>query len=49
MFENVNVRPVETVPGMLGRRIKENDGVAEFKYGRNRDWQRTHGKILGCY
>jgi hypothetical protein len=27
MYENVKIRPVETIPGMVGRRIKENDGV----------------------
>jgi hypothetical protein len=26
------MRPVETIPGMRGRRIKENDGEGEFKY-----------------
>jgi hypothetical protein len=24
--------PVETIPGMVGRGIKENDGGGEFKY-----------------
>jgi hypothetical protein len=26
------MRPVETVPGMEGGRIKENDGEGEFNY-----------------
>jgi hypothetical protein len=26
------MRPVETIPGMWGRRIKENDGGGEFNY-----------------
>jgi hypothetical protein len=26
MYENGKMRPVETTPGMGGRRIKENDG-----------------------
>jgi hypothetical protein len=29
--ENGN-KPVETIPGMGGRRIKENDGGGEFQY-----------------
>jgi hypothetical protein len=32
MHENGKMRPVETVPGMGGERIKENDGGAEFNY-----------------
>jgi hypothetical protein len=27
------MRPVETIPGMRGRRIKENDGGGEVTYG----------------
>jgi hypothetical protein len=26
------MRPVKTIPGMGGRRIKENDGGGEFNY-----------------
>jgi hypothetical protein len=26
------MKPVETVPGMQGRRVKENDGGDEFNY-----------------
>jgi hypothetical protein len=26
------MRPVETMPGMGGRQIKENDGGSEFNY-----------------
>jgi hypothetical protein len=26
------VRPVETIPEMRGRRLKENDGGGEFSY-----------------
>jgi hypothetical protein len=26
MYENGKTRPVETIPGMRGREIKENDG-----------------------
>jgi hypothetical protein len=26
------LRPVETIPGMGGREIKENDGEGEFNY-----------------
>jgi hypothetical protein len=29
---NGKMRPVETVPGMGGGRIKENDGGGEFNY-----------------
>jgi hypothetical protein len=32
MYENVKIRPVETIPGMGGWRIKENDGGGEFNY-----------------
>jgi hypothetical protein len=31
-YVNRKVRPVETIPGMGERRIKENDGGGEFKY-----------------
>jgi hypothetical protein len=27
MYENRNMRPIETIPGMGGERIKENEGV----------------------
>jgi hypothetical protein len=30
MFENGKLRPVETIPGMGGGKIKENDGGGEF-------------------
>jgi hypothetical protein len=30
---NGKMRPVETVLGMGGRRIKENDRMCEFNYG----------------
>jgi hypothetical protein len=30
MHENGKMRPVETIPGMRGGRIKENDGGGEF-------------------
>jgi hypothetical protein len=30
MYENGKMRPVETLPGMGGGRIKENDGGGEF-------------------
>jgi hypothetical protein len=30
MYENGKMRPVETIPGMGGGRIKENDGGGEF-------------------
>jgi hypothetical protein len=29
MYENGKTRPVETIPGMEGREIKENDGGGE--------------------
>jgi hypothetical protein len=32
MYENGKMRPVETIPGMRGRRIKENNGGNEFNY-----------------
>jgi hypothetical protein len=32
MYVNVKMRPVETVPGMEGGGIKENDGGGEFNY-----------------
>jgi hypothetical protein len=32
MYENGTMRPVETIPGMGGGEIKENDGGGEFKY-----------------
>jgi hypothetical protein len=32
MYENRKRRPVETIPGMGGEDIKENDGKGEFKY-----------------
>jgi hypothetical protein len=32
MHENGKMRPVETIPGMGGGRIKENDGGGEFNY-----------------
>jgi hypothetical protein len=32
MYENEKMRPVETIPGMGGRWIKENDGRSEFNY-----------------
>jgi hypothetical protein len=31
MCVNGKVRPVETIPGIGGRRIKQNDGGDEFK------------------
>jgi hypothetical protein len=33
MYINRKMRPVETVPGMVGGGIKENNGGGEFKYG----------------
>jgi hypothetical protein len=30
MYENRKMRPVETIPGKRGGRIKENDGGSEF-------------------
>jgi hypothetical protein len=32
MLLNGKMRPVETIPGMGERRIKENDGWGEFKH-----------------
>jgi hypothetical protein len=32
MNENGKMRPAETVPGIRGRRIKENDGGSKFNY-----------------
>jgi hypothetical protein len=32
MYVNGKMRPVETVPGMEGGGIKENDGGGEFNY-----------------
>jgi hypothetical protein len=32
MSDNRKMRPVETIPGMGGGRIKENDGGGEFSY-----------------
>jgi hypothetical protein len=32
MYENGNVRPVETIPGMRGGEIKENAGGGESNY-----------------
>jgi hypothetical protein len=32
MYENGKLRSGETLPGMGGRRIKENDGGGEFNY-----------------
>jgi hypothetical protein len=32
MYLNEKMRPVETIPGMVGGRIKENDGEGKFKY-----------------
>jgi hypothetical protein len=32
MYESGKMRPVETIPGMRSRRIKENDGGGEFSY-----------------
>jgi hypothetical protein len=33
VYENGTMRPVETIAGMEGGRIKENDGGGECKYG----------------
>jgi hypothetical protein len=30
MYENGKMRPVESIPGMEGGGIRENDGQAEF-------------------
>jgi hypothetical protein len=32
MYENEKLRHVETIPGLEGGRIKENDGGDEFNY-----------------
>jgi hypothetical protein len=32
MHENRKMSPVETIPGMRGEAIKENDGGNEFNY-----------------
>jgi hypothetical protein len=32
MYKNRKMRHFETVPGMRGGRIKENDGGSEFNY-----------------
>jgi hypothetical protein len=32
MYDNGKLRPVETIQGMEGEGIKENDGGGEFKY-----------------
>jgi hypothetical protein len=32
MYVNGKMRPVETIPGMGGRRIKGKGGWGEFKY-----------------
>jgi hypothetical protein len=32
MYVNGKITPVETIPGMVGGRIKENDGGGEFQY-----------------
>jgi hypothetical protein len=32
MYENGKMKSVETIPGMGGRGIKENDGGGEFNY-----------------
>jgi hypothetical protein len=32
IYENGKMRPVETIPGMGGGGIKENDGGGEFNY-----------------
>jgi hypothetical protein len=32
MYVNGKMRPVETIPGMEGERIKENNGGGEFIY-----------------
>jgi hypothetical protein len=31
MYANGKMRPVETIPGMEGERLKENDGGGELK------------------
>jgi hypothetical protein len=32
MYENGKMRPTETIPGMGGKEIKEEDGGDEFNY-----------------
>jgi hypothetical protein len=32
MYENGKMRPGETIPGIGGERIKNNDGGGEFNY-----------------
>jgi hypothetical protein len=32
LYVNGKMRPVETIPGMVGGRIKSNDGWGEFNY-----------------
>jgi hypothetical protein len=32
MYENVTMRPVESVPAMGAGELKENDGGGEFNY-----------------
>jgi hypothetical protein len=32
MYLNGKMRPIETIPGIGGRWVKENDGVSEFKW-----------------
>jgi hypothetical protein len=32
MYENLKMRPVETIPGKGGGGIKENDGGSKFNY-----------------
>jgi hypothetical protein len=32
MYDNGKMRPIETIPGMGGRRIKENDGGGVFNF-----------------
>jgi hypothetical protein len=32
MYDNGKMRPDETVPGMRGGGVKENDGGGEFNY-----------------
>jgi hypothetical protein len=32
MYENGNMRPVETIPGMWGEGLKENDGEGKLNY-----------------
>jgi hypothetical protein len=33
MYENGKITTVETIPGMAGGEIKENDGGSKFSYG----------------